>query len=315
MLRTPRLPEDADLFVGFGPHGATIAGRISDEVPTLAYIFHPWYVLYPRGIDRVDPASKLVFGNPLLSPVLQAVDRRQVRRVGTLISISPHIAMKVKRIYGRDSQVLMPGVEARPLPPADEEHRRYIYRPREYIYMPTRIIHHKNIATAVKALYTLRRRYGWNVDLILSGNIDSKPYYAHIMRLASALGVQRHVRYLGFVDDEAMWSLYRNAVCHWFTPLEEDFGLTPLESMVMETPVIAAADGGARYTVLDGETGFLASPLDHHAYAEKTDQLLRDPELRLEMGRKGRQHVLRNFTWEHHFQRWDELIEEAVGSP
>jgi glycosyltransferase involved in cell wall biosynthesis len=94
-----------------------------------------------------------------------------------------------------------------------------------------------------------------------------------------------------------IWLLYRNAICHWFTPYQEDFGLTPIESMSQETPVIASNDGGARYTVIDDETGFLVDPNDAYAFAEMTAMLLDQPDDRNRMGQKGREHVLEYFTW------------------
>ncbi|MHA1627091.1 MAG: glycosyltransferase [Candidatus Asgardarchaeia archaeon] len=82
--------------------------------------------------------------------------------------------------------------------------------------------------------------------------------------------------------------------------------------MSQETPVIASNDGGARYTVIDGETGYLVDPNDAHSFAEKTAYLLDNPEMREEMGKKGRRHVLRNFTWEKHFRDWDRLIKTVT---
>ena len=125
------------------------------------------------------------------------------------------------------------------------------------------------------------------------------------------LGLDNEVRYLGFVPESMIWLLYRNAICHWFTPYQEDFGLTPIESMSQETPVVASNDGGAQYTIVEKETGFLVDPNDAFAFAEKTAFFLDHPDMRIEMGISGRKHVLRNFTWERHYKEWDELIKRV----
>ena len=48
----------------------------------------------------------------------------------------------------------------------------------------------------------------------------------------------------------------------------EEFGITAVEAQAAGRPVIAAAAGGALETVLDGETGLLATPDDPEAFAE-----------------------------------------------
>ena len=59
----------------------------------------------------------------------------------------------------------------------------------------------------------------------------------------------------------------------------------------MEKPVVATRVGGVPDIVQDGETGFLVDPGDCQAIAKRVVRLLRDPELRREMGRKGRRFV------------------------
>ena len=40
-------------------------------------------------------------------------------------------------------------------------------------------------------------------------------------------------------------------------PVNEDYGLVPLEGMAAGKPCIAANEGGCKETVVDGKTGFL----------------------------------------------------------
>jgi len=304
LIRNPTIEEDSDLIIGFGPHGVTMAGY-QDRIPTIGYFFHPWYTLYPRPIDRdPSPISNLIFKKPPLSTFLKVLDRRKVNRVKELAANSPIIAKMIRQIYRREAHIMMPGVDIVPLVEKNPC--------RDYIFIPTRVVYHKNLHTAVKALYILRKRFSRDIDLIISGSINDPIYWSYIQEMIARLELGKYVRHIGFVPDEELWSLYRNAVCHWFISYMEDFGLTALESLSQETPVIASNDGGARYTMIDGETGYLVDPNDAHSFAEKTAYLLDNPDVREEMGKKGRRHVLRNFTWEKHFREWDRLIERVT---
>jgi trehalose synthase len=75
--------------------------------------------------------------------------------------------------------------------------------------------------------------------------------------------------------------------------LREGFGLTVTEAMWKGTPVIGGNVGGIKYQIEDGVNGFLVSSVDETA--ERLVRLLRDEEMRREMGRKARESVKENF--------------------
>ena len=79
----------------------------------------------------------------------------------------------------------------------------------------------------------------------------------------------------------------------------EAFGRIPPEAAAMERPVVATDHGGARETVLNGETGLLVPPGDATALANALADLLARPTDELAaMGAKGRAHIARNFSLE-----------------
>lgn len=79
----------------------------------------------------------------------------------------------------------------------------------------------------------------------------------------------------------------------------EAFGRVPPEAGAMGRPVIASDHGGARETVLNGETGLLVPPGNVTALANAlADLLARPKEALAAMGAKGRAHVVQNFPLE-----------------
>lgn len=77
----------------------------------------------------------------------------------------------------------------------------------------------------------------------------------------------------------------------------EPFGLTPLDSMSCEVPVIAVNEGGYRETVIDGVTGYLV-PRNPEIIAKKITYLLKNERKRKRMGEKGREEMIRNYNWD-----------------
>ncbi len=78
----------------------------------------------------------------------------------------------------------------------------------------------------------------------------------------------------------------------------EGFGLTVAEALWKRTPVVTRPCGGIPLQVQDGENGFLVRNEDEAA--ERVVELLRDEELRDEMGWNGREHVKKNFLITRH---------------
>ena len=70
-----------------------------------------------------------------------------------------------------------------------------------------------------------------------------------------------------------------------------------LEAMACGTPVIGANVGGIKYSVADGQTGFLIPPHQPNELAEKIIHLLSDEKLYRMMQRNAIKRVNRFFTW------------------
>lgn len=77
--------------------------------------------------------------------------------------------------------------------------------------------------------------------------------------------------------------------------LREGFGLTVTESLWKGTPVAASGVGGIPLQIIDGENGFLLDPNDTAGFANKIVWLLKHRDEAREMGKRGREHVRKNF--------------------
>jgi alpha-maltose-1-phosphate synthase len=97
----------------------------------------------------------------------------------------------------------------------------------------------------------------------------------------------------------------------------EPFGLTNLEAMACETPVVASAVGGIPEIVVDGETGMLVpygpDPAAFAtALATRVNALLADPARAAAMGRAGRLRAIEHFGWPAVAARTVALYERLV---
>ncbi len=92
----------------------------------------------------------------------------------------------------------------------------------------------------------------------------------------------------------------------------EGFGLTVTEALWKGTPVVTSNIGGIPLQVKDGENGFLVEVGDKKGFAERIIQLLKNPDLTEEMGKKGKEIVRKNFLITRILSDYLDLLNDMI---
>lgn len=134
-------------------------------------------------------------------------------------------------------------------------------------------------------------------------------------RLADEMGVGDRVVFAGDVSDADLPAYYQ--ACDVFvlpaSERSEAYGLVQLEAMASARPVVCTELGtGTSYVNRHGETGIVVPPRDSDALADACNRLLADADLRREMGARGRERVLAEFTAEQMVARVVALYEQLL---
>ena len=117
------------------------------------------------------------------------------------------------------------------------------------------------------------------------------------MDLAAASSVGDRVMFFPPQPQPRLADFYSAAELVLVPSRSESFGLVALEAQACGTPVVAAATGGLRYVVQDGETGCLVSGWDPGDYADRMLSLLGDPARARRMGEAAVVRALR-YSWD-----------------
>jgi D-inositol-3-phosphate glycosyltransferase len=239
------------------------------------------------------------------------VEDRLVAEADRLIAEAPQDAGDLIRLYGADPDriVIVPcGFDPEELWPLDKTSaRKAIGVPAEegMILHVGRMVPRKGIDTVIQAY----ARFVMDHDapnrlLIVGGESDEPdpertPEIGRLQRVAAELGVQQRVCFVGRRGRSQLKYYYSAADLFVTTPWYEPFGITPLEAMACGTPVIAANVGGLKFSVRDGETGYLVPPGDPDAVADRFRVLYSSPALLRLFGQQAIQRVNEMFTWAH----------------
>lgn len=170
---------------------------------------------------------------------LRIWDAQAAARPDILLANSQFTEARIKKYYRREAQVIYPGALVL------FEKTKHLFSQetkseRSYFLVVSRLTRSKKIDAVIEAFNKLA------LPLVVVGG---GPEQASLEKIA-----RKDIRFMGFVDDEALARLYRGARAVIF-PSEEDFGMVAVEALSFGTPVIALEYGGIREIVTPGETG------------------------------------------------------------
>jgi colanic acid/amylovoran biosynthesis glycosyltransferase len=138
-------------------------------------------------------------------------------------------------------------------------------------------------------------------------------YYEAVAFARHQLGLEAEVELCGAMDREGVREQLEWADVFVHAAVSEGFCNAVLEAQAMEAPVVCTDAGGLAENVVDGVTGFVVPRRRPREMAERIVALAGDAELRLAMGRAGRERVKREFRLEDQIRRFEEFYRRVVG--
>ncbi len=238
-----------------------------------------------------------------------AIEARVVAEADVVIAECPQDEGDLVQLYEapRERIRMVPcGFDPDEFWPMDKQKARAVLGidPEERVILQLgRMVPRKGIETVIRALARLRRDHGLGARLLVVGgesrtpDPEKTPEIGRLMRIARDEHVSDLVTFVGSRYRSELRNFYCAADVFVTTPWYEPFGITPIEAMACGTPVIGSAVGGIKYTVREGETGFLVPAKDASALAERLALVFREPQRLEKMGRRAVHRARSLFTW------------------
>ena len=106
----------------------------------------------------------------------------------------------------------------------------------------------------------------------------------------------KNIKFLGYVGDEELSVIYRNALCFVYPSLFEGFGIPPLEAISCGCPTIVS--NVTSLPEIFGNASLYIDPNDIASIIEKLIKIITSPGLRKELVEKGFE-VLKKYNWSY----------------
>lgn len=175
---------------------------------------------------------------------------RAVRKIDVLVSNSNNVRERTFRYLNIDSLVVHP--------PCDTTSYNWIGQ--ESYYLSTaRLEPYKRVNLILQAFLRMPDK---NL-VILSDGSEMEA----LTKLASGA---TNIEVVGWASKEILVNRIGNCICTIYVPIDEDFGISPVESLAAGKPVIGVASGGLLETIKHEQTGYLISEPKHLSESEES---------------------------------------------
>ena len=180
---------------------------------------------------------------PLCHPLLCDIERgyrRAMQRADLVIANSRNIQRRLRDFLGTPSEVIYPAVPTGSL--------RWL-SPWNYYLSTARLDGLKRVDRIIDAFLQMPDKR----LVIVSGGPEEG-------RLRARARNAPNIAFTGWVSDARLRELIGRCIATIYVPTDEDFGISPVESMAAGKPVIGVREGGLCETVLHEHTGWLLEP-------------------------------------------------------
>lgn len=222
--------------------GTTCLAAAKHNHPNIWYCNTPARHLYSQKewyLKRQNPFLRIAL--KIFHLWLKPVDQQNVRQVDKIVCNSENIKNRIRRFYGEkfynNATVIYPPVKT----------DKSLWKGQKDFYLSFgRVDKFKRIHLIVEAFKDMPDKR----LVVASGGPELK----NIKRMAKDY---KNIDIKGYVSQEELEELIGTCIATIYIPVDEDFGMSPVEGMAEGKPCIGVDEGGLKETIIHKKTGYL----------------------------------------------------------
>ena len=230
---------------------------------------------------------------------LSRLEGETARNADVVVTVSNYSLKRIVQLYGVEEpkiRVAPNGVDPERFKPVKDEEvkAKYGLIDKQVVLFVGRLIPRKGLKHLLEAAVTILKE-NQQAAFVIVGN---GPLRKYLDTELERLNISKHFKFLGDVKDEDLPSIYNCSDVFMLPSIQEGQGIALLEAQASAKPVTAFNVSGVPEALVEGTSGCLVEKGNSEALAQVILNLLSNRHLREKMGAKGREFVLRNFTWD-----------------
>lgn len=302
-------------FVGFIPRIIAIRKFLAKEKPNILHIHNigGTYFSTDFALAGYKPLVISVWGSDVVAivdkPSLRRIKRKWALGKATVITATSEFLAKktMQFVPNKKIEVIPFGIDLNVFNP---EKVKTTKKKGEIVIGFVKHLEKSYGADTLIKAFSLAEKKTPNSSLWLVGGGTQE---GDLRALVKRLNLQKKIKFVGAVPNNEVPN-YLASFDIFVMPsmVEEAFGVSALEAEAMEVPVVASNTGGVPEVVKDGETGLLVESKNPKALADAVTKLIGNGGLRKEMGKKGREFVLKNYDLNKNAEKMNELYSKLA---
>jgi len=279
------------------PFIQTIHGVLADE--------------YMQSSKSVFPTLRTKLSNFIMWR-LSMIEKFSAKNAILVVTVSKYSVKKIVQFYNIDEtkiRIVPNGVDPqkfRPIEGLEKVKHKMGIDGRQCVLFVGRLVPRKGLNFLMEAAKHVVKESKETVFVV----VGEGPLKNYSVSYSKKEGLSDNFVFLGDVRDDVLPTIYNCADVFVNPSIQEGQGLALLEAQATAKPVVAFHVGGIKEAVSDKETGLLVKP-DSYDLANAILNLLSDRSRREKMGRRGRDFVCKNFSWDASAQKMFQIYCEA----
>lgn len=285
-----------DIVHSLGSHMpySTVAALVRNKYPTLLTVYGigSIEIEFKKGID-------FIFSRLIALPHTKYV----LSKVPNIIAVSLHVKNLINDVTKSRIYVIPNGIDFEDIRNV-QPHKSTEY---PYILYIGGLYKIKGIDILLNAVPKIREKIS-NPHIYIAG---SGPEEGNLKKLVKELNIEESVKFLGFISEEDKFKFYLSSKIAVVPSRWDSLPTTLLEAMACGRSIIASNVGGILEVIEDGENGLLFESGNVEDLADKIIMLLKDEELREEMGKAAKEKA-KSYDWKKIAERTVEIYKEVI---
>ena len=231
-----RFIRDYDLVIFSGNNCLSAAHNVRSGVKKIFYCHTPVrhaFDLKNYYLKNIVWWKKIILH--LFIPISRLVYYYGFNQMNTVIANSINVQERIKKYLNRDSVIVHPPIQT---------NKFKWFAQSDYYFSFARVDKLKRVEDIVRAFQKMPDK-----KLVVASAGDD---FENVKNLAAGF---ENIKILGWQSDDELKELVGRCIATLYVPIDEDFGMTPLEGMSAGKPCVGVFDGGLKETIIDRLTG------------------------------------------------------------
>ena len=276
---------------------------------TLYFCFEPFAFFYDKDLIRFYSILKRALLN-LLAAVYSLLDQLGTKRSSILLTINPSVGKWINRIYGRTPEGFSYlGVDVDYFKPSQQNTKKESIS----IFHSTDFTPLKGTRYLCEALSLVLKKHR-NLTVTISETVENPKEKAELAQLLEKNQCIDQVQFVGHLSYQDLPKYYQSSDIYVFSGDPASTGATAASLSVLEASAAGLAivrSVGNDDEVVPGLTGVMIDPRNTSELSHAIESLVSNPQRMRQMGKAGREHVLKTYTWDEvakEFYHWIERL-------